>query len=128
MSTFMERFTKIHGKRLKWSEAFKAHVARQVINNNYTYAEASIIFDLKGVYSIGEWVRQYKQDIASDKTIGNMNHNSPCVQSDNNATEQIQKLQRALEAAHLQNTALSALIDLAESTYNISIRKNSGTK
>jgi hypothetical protein len=47
---------------------------------------------------------------------------------DISTSEQIQQLKKSLDAAVLTNTALNALIDLAETTYSISIRKNSGTK
>jgi transposase-like protein len=125
---FMERFIKKHGKQLVWSPTFKQHVARAVIEKGLSYSEAAELFNIKRSKTIGQWVREFRQQLASSNAIDMVNQPSPTGASDLTSSEHTQQLQRSLNDALLANTALNALIDLAESTYRISIRKNSGTK
>jgi transposase-like protein len=128
MSTFMERFIKKHGKIKIWSPTFKAHVIRVVQSENLTYGEAAERFKISSQQAIKRWMCEYRKQLAAEKSIVTMpQHNSPCVQPDTAATEHILQLQQALRYAEMKNTALNALIELAETTYKIAIRKNSGT-
>jgi transposase-like protein len=124
----MERFIKKHGKQLVWSPAFKQHVARAVIEKGLSYSQAAELFNIKRVTTIGEWVREFREQLASSNAIDMVNQSSPTGAADLLSSEHTEQLQRSLNDAILANTALNALIDLAESTYRISIRKNSGTK
>ena len=111
-----------------WSPTFKQHVARAVIEKGLSYSEAAELFNIKRSKTIGQWVREYRQQLASSNAIDMVNQSSPTGAADLTLSEYTQQLQRSLNDALLANTALNALIDLAESTYRISIRKNSCTK
>ena len=123
----MERQVKKHGRVRVWSETFKLHVVRSVLERGLTYQEARSEFNVNGKYTIGKWVRKYRGELSS-KTIGTMPQHSPVVQPDADSAGQISQLQQLLQQAELKNTALNTMIDLAETTFNISIRKKSGTK
>jgi len=125
---FMERFIKKHGKRWVWSPTFKMHVARTVLDKGLSYLEAAELFNIKRVKTVGEWVKQYRKELAGLNAIDMVNQSSPTGAMDLSSSDHITELQRSLHDALLANTALNVLIDLAESTYGISIRKNSGTK
>jgi transposase-like protein len=124
----MERKIKQRGKRLIWSSAFKIHVVKTLYEKNWTYLEAATYFNIKRKQTIGEWVRQFGNELRDQNAIVMVHQSSPTVAMDISTSEQIQQLKKSLNAAILTNTALNALIDLAETTYSISIRKNSGTK
>jgi transposase-like protein len=124
----MERFIKKHGKQLVWSPTFKMHVARTVLDKGLSYPEAAELFNIKRSKSVGDWVRQFRKELAGSNAIDMVNQCSPTGAVDLSSSDHISELQRSLNDALLANTALNALIDLAESTYGISIRKNSGTK
>ena len=129
MSTFMERYIKKHGKTLIWSPTFKLHVVKTLAQRGLTYQEAADQFNIGHKTTVGRWVREYSRQIASEKSIGTMNQqHSPCTNLDATATEQIRQLQQQLKEVELKNIALNALLELAETTYKIPIRKNFGTK
>ncbi|HJW17812.1 MAG TPA: transposase [Flavisolibacter sp.] len=124
----MERFIKKHGKQLVWSPTFKMHVARTVLEKGLSYSEAAELFNIKRYTSIGQWVKEFRKELAASNAIDMVNQSSPTGAVDLSCSDHISKLQSSLNDALLANTALNVLIDLAESTYGISIRKNSGTK
>jgi transposase-like protein len=128
MSQVMERYIKKHGKLKVWSETFKLHVVKTIVEQDLTYREASLQFNIRHSCTIGKWVRQYRNEIAGSNTIGTMQQHSPTLQPDTSGAEQIRQLQQSLAEATLKITALNTLIDQAETTYRISIRKNFGTK
>jgi transposase-like protein len=124
----MERYVKKHGKIKVWSPTFKLHVVKTIVEQDLSYTEAAVQFSIRHSCTIGKWVRQYRDEIACPKTIGTMQQHSPTVPPDCSGAEQIRQLQQSLEEASLKITALNTMIDLAETTYRISIRKNFGTK
>ena len=104
------------------------HVARTVLDKGLSYLEAAELFNIKRVKTVGEWVKQFRKELAGSNAIDMVTQSSPTGAVDLSLSDHITELQRSLHDALLANTALNVLIDLAESTYGISIRKNSGTK
>jgi transposase len=104
------------------------HVARTVLDKGLSYLEAAELFNIKRVKTVGEWVKQFRKELAGSNAIDMVTQSSPTGAVDLSSSDHITELQRSLHDALLANTALNVLIDLAESTYGISIRKNSGTK
>jgi transposase-like protein len=129
MSTFfMSKHLKPNDRRVKWTRTFKVHVVRSIIEQELTYPEACLLFNGTSINSIRKWVKEFKGEIASTNAIETMTQFSPAVSADFNSTETILHLKKSLDKALLELTALNTLIDLAEKSYRIPIRKNSGTK
>ena len=116
------------GKRSKWTRTFILHVVKTVLEANLTNVEAARRFNLSCPRMVSRWVMKYHSELEELNSIGPMATNSPMAQDNDSCTEQTKMLQKALDQAQLKVTALETMIDLAESTYQISIRKNFGTK
>ena len=115
------------GRRSKHSHTFKLEAVKYVLENDMTHRAAGKHFNVS-YGSIQQWIKAFRSEIVSLNPIGTMATLSPSVHRDDNCNEQIKLLQNALEMAQLKVTGLETMIDLAESTYKISIRKNFGTK
>ena len=122
----MERYVNKRGKIKIWSITFKLHVMRTLLEQDLTQREAALRFKVN-IRTVRTWVKQYRSELTS-QTIGIMQQPSPVVPPDTLCAEQVRLLESALKQAELNLTALNALIDLAETTYKIPVRKNSGTK
>ena len=110
----------------KHSETFKLHVVKTVLQTEITYRKCAQQFNIS-YGTLLRWVRKYHNNIGEQTAIDNtMTDNSPSVPAP--VDPNVKQLQQALEDSSLTITALNALIDLAEATYKIDIRKNSGTK
>ena len=116
------------GRPSKYSMSLKLHVVKCVLSSDMTYTEAARHFNLPSRTMITRWVKAYHSEIGLLNSIGPMATHSPSVQRNDNCAEQTKALQKVLEETQLKVTVLEAMIDLAESTYKISIRKNYGTK
>ena len=116
------------GRPSRYSKPFILHVVKTLIDEGMTYSYAATHFNIAHRTLVGKWAKRYHSEIEALKTIGPMASHSPSVQYNENCAEQTKTLQKALQQAQLKVTVLEAMIDLAESTYKISIRKNSGTK
>lgn len=104
------------------------NIVKYVLQNDISYSQASKHFNNVSRSQIGRWVQKYHSEIADLNDIENMPTLSPREQHDDNCAAQNKALQKALEHCELKNCALETMIDLAEKTYKISIRKNFGTK
>ena len=80
----MERKIKQRGKRLIWSSAFKIHVVKTLYEKNWTYLEAATYFNIKRKQTIGEWVRQFGNELRDQNAIVMVHQSSPTVAMDIN--------------------------------------------
>lgn len=116
------------GRPSQFKKSFIMHVVKYVLEKDLTFSEAARHFNLSSHALVSRWVKEFHSEIQGLNTIGPMATNSPVVQHDHDCAEQTKALQEALEQAQFKVTVLETMIDLAESAYKISIRKNFGTK
>lgn len=130
----------VESGRLRYSEAFKRQVVSEIDAGRLSANSASVKYGIHGHATVSRWVRRYsKYQIPG--TIVRMTSQEQ-QQSDREALarraaseERIRQLEAALADAQLQLRedqvkirSLETLIDLAESTYAIPLRKNSGAE
>ena len=107
-----------------YSEAFRKQIATAVIKENLTTREASLRFDVPH-QTINVWVLRLYDEIEQTNVIESM-HILPDLPI---ATEpKLAEYESKLILAQLKITALETMIEVAEETYKIDIRKNVGTK
>lgn len=121
-------FPRKNGRPSKFKHSFILHVVKFVSEHEMTYADVARHFNLSSKTTVSRWVKKFHSEIGLLNSIGPMATHSPVVQRDHDCAEQTKALQKALDQAQLKVTVLEAMIDLAESTYKIGIRKNFGTK
>jgi transposase len=107
-------------KNSQHSESFRKQLVLTVLQENLTLNEAAKRFDIPN-QTISRWVLRHYDEIEQTNVIGSMNH-SFIPSSD------FIEYESKLRQAQLKITALETMIELAENTYKIAIRKNSGTK
>jgi len=112
-------------KSSKHSESFRKLVALAVIKENLTLKEASERFNVIH-QTISRWVLHYYDEIEQTNVIGTMTH--PPDATTPAPLPELTEYETKLRQAQLKITALETMIELAEQTYKIAIRKNSGTK
>lgn len=102
------------------TESFRKQVALVVIQENLTLREASERFGI-AMQTISRWVLKHYDDIEQTNVLESMKQSSvpPPV---------LHEYESKLRQAQLKIMALETMIELAETTYRIAIRKNSGTK
>jgi transposase-like protein len=112
------------GRPNKASESHKKQIASVVLKDRLTLDDAAVRFGISR-QTINRWVHQYYDDIEQTNVIEPMKDTDivPIVPS-----ERLQEYEDKLRQAQLKITALETMIELAENTYKIAIRKNSGTK
>jgi len=108
------------GRKSHHSESFRKQVVLTVLQQNLTLMEAANRFGIPN-QTISRWVLRYYNEIEQTNIIDTMaDPSTPAPKF----TEYEDKLRQA----QLKITALETMIELAENTYKIAIRKNSGTK
>jgi hypothetical protein len=115
------------GRPSQFQKSFILHVVKFALEHEMTFTNVGRHFNIPRVM-VSRWVKVFHSELGGLNSIGPMATNSPVVQRDHDCAEQTKALQKALEQAQFKVTVLETMIDLAESTYKISIRKNSGTK
>jgi transposase-like protein len=119
----MSKILRKPGCKSRYPEAFKKQVATVVLKEGLSWREASVRFGGIPFQTISRWANLYYDEIEQTNIISSMENQIATV------PDTIQKeLEAKLNQAQLKITALEAMIDIAETTYRISIRKNSGTK
>jgi len=112
------------GNYSKTPESERRHIAMIVLRENLTLDEAFNRFG-HSRQTINRWVHLYYDEIEQITVMLPMSDNAvPSLPP----SEQDMEYEAKLQAAQLKITALETMIDLAEQTYKIAIRKNSGTK
>jgi transposase-like protein len=118
------RFRNKGGRPGKFPESQKRQIVFIVLKENISLNKAAIRFGVSRP-TISSWVHKYYNDIEQTTVIETMKDNDIVPQI---PAEQIQEYEDKLRQAHLKISALETMIELAENTYKIAIRKNSGTK
>jgi transposase len=123
--------------RQSYPRQLKRQIAEEVVSGLKGPSEASRDY---GIHKdiIGKWVRKYRNLILVKETKEILPLDSMKKKKDNIETDLEQKvkvleeenmlLRKELHHSNLKAEALSTMIDLAERTYGIGVRKNSGAK
>jgi len=120
MTKEKRRKSKGEGNGKGRTETFRKQIALTVLQENLTLRVASERFDIPS-QTISRWVLQHYDDIEQTNVLESMKHSSP-------PSPALIEYESKLRQAQLKIVALETMIELAEDTYKIAIRKNSGTK
>lgn len=118
------------GRKRKYSDSYQRQVAYVVLHENLTLKEAGIRFGIAH-QTISRFTTRYYNDIAQSNVIGTMatpTTSTPEPSPEPSLRQELMEYESKLRHAQLKITALETMIELAEDTYKIAIRKNSGTK
>ena len=115
----------------------KIRVAEEVVSGLKGPAEASRDYDIH-VDVIRRWVKKYRNFILIKETkeilpLDSMKKSKNTQETDlekkvRELEDENMRLRKDLHLSELKAEALSTMIDLAERTYGIGVRKNSGAK
>ena len=124
-------------KKTLYPRQFKIRVAEELVTGLKGPAEASRDYDVHEAV-IRKWAKKYRDQILSKETKELLPLDSMKKKKENAETdlekkvreleEENMKLRKELHHSNLKAFALNTLIDLAERTYGIGVRKNSGAK
>lgn len=109
-----------------YSVAFKMKVVEEVENGLISANEARKLYNIGGKDTISQWVERYGMNKKLERTVYVMTHNEE--------TEIIQlrkenrRLKQALDDSQIKAIALESLIEVAEETYHVDIKKNFGSQ
>ena len=119
-----KKYRKGGGRPNKTSESQKKQIATIVLKERLTLDIAAVRFGVSR-QTINRWVNQYYDDIEQTNVLETMRDTDtmPVVRP-----ERMHEYEDKLRQAQLKISALETMIELAEDTYKIAIRKNSGTK
>jgi transposase-like protein len=112
--------------QLRYSEAFKREVIREIDSGRLTRTAARLHYGIAGHVTIERWHRRYSKFAGKGLAIRMITKTEQHQEYEQQ--ERMRDLEHALADAHLRIRALDTLIDLAEETYHIPVRKNSGAK
>lgn len=115
----------------------KIRVAEEVVSGLMGPAEASRDYGIH-ISIVQRWVKKYRNQILTKETkellpLASMKKNKENTETDlekkvKELEEENMLLRKELHHSNLKTLALNTLIDLAERTYGIGVRKNSGAK
>jgi len=113
----------------------KKKVAEEIVSGLKGISEAARDHGIPTI-TISRWVKKYRRDILEKQTI-EVKRFTSMEKVDNKEDleaklkaqeEEIMQLRKKLHESTLRTEALNTLIDLADDTYGLSIRKNYGAK
>lgn len=116
------------GMVVRYTEAFKVHVVREVETGRISQGEASHRYGILGHSTILKWIRKYGRVSSHHTTrVGLKSMNEKEIellhlQNENKA------LRQELEDVRFKNVVLETLVDVAERELGIPIRKKYGAK
>lgn len=120
--------------RKSYPRQFKRKVAEEVVLGIKGLAEAARYYDIS-VRTLGPWVGKYRAQLQQNQlNLSSMtNSKKDKGEEDPEARikaleEEVMQLRKKLHEEQIRTEALNTLIDLAEDTYKLGLRKNSGAK
>ena len=118
-----------HGN-IKYEEAFKLQVIREVLGGKISKAEAKRLYGIRSNSAILEWMRQYSGEKGYDKRgkVLKKTEASKSSKPESEQTQRILELEELLRIERLKVTLSNTMIDIAEEELGINIRKKSGAK
>jgi len=121
---------------LRYSEAFKRQVVEEHLRTGIPKAHLQTKYGIKFKSAIFQWMREqgYVSRSGNNPNLGLINKQELAkkhLPKDSKTLEleaKIKLLERQLEDERLRTEMLNRMVDLAEKTYKIPVRKNSNTK
>lgn len=118
----------------RYSESFKRHVIAEIDAGRLTKESARRRYEIAGKSTVLRWYRAYSKFAQAGITLHlsmtekqTQSHQRLKAES-REKDQRIRVLEKALVNAELKNQLLDEIINLAEETYKIPVRKNSGAK
>jgi transposase len=108
------------GSKSRHSQSFRKQLVLTVLQEELTLNAAAKRFGIPN-QTISRWVLRHYDEIEQTNVIGPMNHSTI-------PSPDLMEYESKLRQSQLKIIALETMIELAEDTYKIAIRKNSGTK
>src|ERR1700733_1574695 len=119
-----------------FSKDFKRRVIEEYLKTGHSKEQIQLRYGIKGNSSIQKWMKLmgyvdvYQKEINLEITINDTLGKKPTTKSSETLQleARIKLLERQLEDERLRAEMYDRMIDLAEKTYKIPVRKNSNTK
>lgn len=106
----------------RYSLAVQQHVVQEIESGRMTISEARRRYDITGGETIRNWMRKLgKYHLLPTIVRVEMKDEGQKIKQ---LEKQKRQLESALAQAHLKIVSLESLIDLAEETYHVDIKKN----
>lgn len=113
---------------LKYDASLKRRVIEEYLSGNYNKSELRRKYNVKSNAVITCWIKSYEKEQEELLSLS-MAKPSDTGNTDNSKqSKSIQELQEELKLAKLKINGLETMIDIAEKTFKINIRKKSGAK
>lgn len=110
-----------------FSERLKRQICEEVSSGIYSKVEARRIYKIKGKSNIIRWMRKFGYELPDGRLLV-MASKKEQPEDPQALKARIAALERELKKAELKNLCLDTMIDVAEETLEIKIRKKSSTK
>ena len=112
--------------RTRFSVAFKMKVVEEVENGLISANEARKLYGISGKGTISDWVSRYGMSQKLERTVYVMTHDEELELI--RLRKENKRLQQALDDSQLKTIALESMIEVAEETYHVDIKKNLGSQ
>lgn len=115
-------------ERRHYSDAFKHEIIQKVLSGGITKEEARRKYGIKGKSAILRWMRKFGYPLIQPEikiiTTPVMDNQEQLPDDPALLKQRIKQLEKELELARLSAQAQSSMIDIAEQTFKIPIRKS----
>lgn len=115
----------------RYPEELKRKIAKSYLAGEASYAVLAEENELKSKYVVKEFVKWYRRILEKESQIPSVMASDKKITPIDNSTDlaaQVKELQKQLALSKLKVEGLETMIDLAEESLNIAIRKKSGSK
>ena len=111
---------------IRYSQAFKLKVVKEIESGKYTIGDARRIYDINGAETIQNWIRKLgKSHLIKDIIRVQMKDEKDKLKELQN---RIKVLERALNQAQVDNICWQSLVEVIDEKYGIDSKKNFGPK
>lgn len=121
----MKRNLKLIQKRRKFAESYKKKLVKDFESGRYSVRQLSKLHNIAEP-TIYNWIYKYSQ--MQDKSVRVVEIDESSSEKLKKLTKELADLERRLGQKQIQLDYLEELINVAESTHGISIKKNCDTK
>ncbi len=115
----------------KYTDDFKLKVSLEYLNTSQSQREVLIKYGIAGSNCITDWIRKFelrKPTIKDLEARLQMTKSTKKTKLEQYQESKIKKLEELLKREQLKTEALDTMIDIAEDSLKVVIRKKSGSK
>ena len=115
----------------KYTDDFKLKVSLEYLNTSQSQREVLIKYGIAGSNCITDWIRKFelrKPTIKDLEARLQMTKSTKKTKLEQYQESKIKKLEELLKREQLKTEALDSMIDIAEDSLKVVIRKKSGSK